>query len=105
MLVEEQEHDDTGAGYYRTMTSEEPGDVEMDDEETTPRPMKNGGQVLEDNEDNSDEGPFRTPLTLRKQKAIKPIVDFQDISEGESHAVKGKRDQDKMKGKNKVGWF
>jgi len=48
MLVEEQEHNDTGAGYYRMMMSEEPGDIEMDDEETMPRPMKNGGHVLED---------------------------------------------------------
>ncbi len=47
---------------------------------------------LKTNEDNSDEGLFRMPFTLRKQKVIKPIIDFQDISEGEmgSRQDKGK---------------
>ena len=102
--MEEQKVADTGMGYYRTIMSEEPLDVKMEDEEPTPRPMKKQDYFPEDDE---GEEPFQTPLTLKKKKVMKPIMHSEDMSESESHAVKAKRDQDKTGGKKKVGrvWF
>ena len=91
--------------HYR-LTSEDLTDIEMEDEEKTPRPMEHGNYHQLSDMEKSDE-PFKTPLILRNKKTQKRIVyDRDDFSGSEHPEEKGKQSREGKNGrKEKVNVF
>ena len=99
---------------YRALTDEAPSDVEMEDEGPTPRPVKKDSksQLLdaEEDENSSEEEPFRSPLTRLRRKRIvfrSPLTRLRRkriviISESETEGPTAKEKQVEMRGKNNV---
>ena len=71
--------------------------TEPEDEEPTPRPMKKGTDTEKDPND-SDEGPFQSPLALTRMRKRRMIIDSADEFEAEEPVAKRKQGRNSMEG-------